>query len=110
VFADVDNDDMTIAQEEIFGPVMSVIAYDTLEEAIDIANDTPYGLAAYITGADLEAARTVAARIRAGYILINDTDFDWSAPWGGYKQSGNGREFGPDGMTEYLETKVVRGG
>ena len=109
VFADVDNS-MAIAREEIFGPVMSVIAYDTVEEAIAIANDTPFGLAAYVTGADLEAARAVAERIRAGYLLINDAEFDWSAPWGGYKQSGNGREFGPDGMTEYLETKVVRGG
>ncbi|GAB2445562.1 aldehyde dehydrogenase family protein [Streptomyces incanus] len=109
VFADVDNS-MAIAREEIFGPVMSVIAYDTVEEAIAIANDTPFGLAAYVTGADLKAARAVAERIRAGYILINDAEFDWSAPWGGYKQSGNGREFGPDGMTEYLETKVVRGG
>jgi aldehyde dehydrogenase (NAD+) len=107
VFADVDNS-MTLAREEIFGPVMSVIAYDTVEEAIAIANDTPFGLAAYVTGADREAARLVAERIRAGYVLINDAEFDWSAPWGGYKQSGNGREFGPDGMAEYLETKVIR--
>ncbi|MGW0436280.1 aldehyde dehydrogenase family protein [Micromonospora sp. NPDC003197] len=109
VFSEVSND-MTIAREEIFGPVMSVIAYDTVEEAIEIANDTTYGLAGYVTGTDLDAARTVAARIRAGCILINDAEFDWSAPWGGYKQSGNGREFGPEGLTEYLETKVVLGG
>lgn len=108
VFSDVDNA-MTIAQEEIFGPVMSVIAYDTVEEAIAIANDTPYGLAAYVTGGDLETANAVAERIRAGYVLINDTEFDWTAPWGGYKQSGNGREFGSAGLAEYLETKVIRG-
>ncbi|MFD1910741.1 aldehyde dehydrogenase family protein [Halodurantibacterium flavum] len=107
VFADVTNS-MTIAREEIFGPVMSVIAYDTVEEAIQIANDSPFGLAGYVTGSDPAAAHAVAEKIRAGYIIINDTDFDWSAPWGGYKQSGNGREFGPDGMEEYLETKVVR--
>lgn len=107
VFADVNNA-MTIAREEIFGPVMSVIAYDTLEEAIAIANDTPFGLAAYVTSADTAAAHAVAEKIRAGYVLINDAEFDWAAPWGGYKQSGNGREFGPDGMAEYLETKVIR--
>ncbi|TKG70115.1 aldehyde dehydrogenase family protein [Prauserella endophytica] len=109
VFADVENS-MTIAREEIFGPVMSVIAYDTVDEAIEIANDTPFGLAAYVTGEDLQAARAVAEQIRVGYVMINDAEFDWSAPWGGYKQSGNGREFGLDGMTEYLETKVIRGG
>ncbi|MBR8742090.1 aldehyde dehydrogenase family protein [Nocardiopsis sp. MG754419] len=108
VFADVDNA-MTIAREEIFGPVMSVIAYDTVDEAVEIANDSPFGLAAYVTGEDLEAATAVAERMRVGYVLINDAEFDWSAPWGGYKQSGNGREFGPDGMAEYLETKVIRG-
>jgi aldehyde dehydrogenase (NAD+) len=73
-------------------------------------NDTPFGLAGYVTGGDLDEANAVASQIRAGHILINDAEFDWSAPWGGYKQSGNGREFGPEGMTEYLETKVVRGG
>lgn len=108
VFVDVDNS-MTIAREEIFGPLMSVIAYDTVEEAVEVANDTPFGLNAYVTGADLSAARAVAEQIRAGTVMINDVEFDWSAPWGGYKQSGNGREFGPDGMTEYLETKVLRG-
>ncbi|NDK31797.1 aldehyde dehydrogenase family protein [Nesterenkonia haasae] len=108
VFVDVDNS-MTIAREEIFGPVMSVITYDTVEEAVEIANDTPFGLAAYVGGEDLQAARAVAEQIQAGTVLINDVEFDWSAPWGGYKQSGNGREFGPDGMAEYLETKVLRG-
>jgi aldehyde dehydrogenase (NAD+) len=108
VFADVDNATMSIAREEIFGPVMSVITYDTVEEAIEIANDSPFGLASYVTSQDEEAANAVAEQIRAGLVLVNDTPFDWSAPWGGYKQSGNGREFGPDGMGEYLETKVVR--
>ena len=107
VFSGVSNA-MAIAREEIFGPVMSVIAYDTVEEAVAIANDTPYGLAAYVTSRDLEAATAVAERIRAGYVLINDTEFDWTAPWGGYKQSGNGREFGAAGLAEYLETKVIR--
>ncbi|MEV0845158.1 aldehyde dehydrogenase family protein [Streptomyces sp. NPDC049954] len=109
VFADVSND-MAIAREEIFGPVMSVIAYDTVEEAVEIANDTPFGLAAYVTGEDVGRANEIASRIRAGYLLINDAEFDWTAPWGGYKQSGNGREFGRDGVAEYLETKVVVGG
>ncbi|WP_103501692.1 MULTISPECIES: aldehyde dehydrogenase family protein [unclassified Streptomyces] len=109
VFADVDNG-MTIAREEIFGPVMSVIAYDTVEEAVAIANDSDYGLAAYVVGADIDRAREVAERLDVGYVLINDAEFDWTAPWGGYKQSGNGREFGPAGVSGYLETKVVRGG
>ncbi|MGJ6967757.1 aldehyde dehydrogenase family protein [Streptosporangium sp. G11] len=108
VFTGVTND-MTIAQEEIFGPVMSVITYDSVEEAVGIANDTRYGLAGYVTGTDLDAARDVASRIQAGYVIINDAEFDWTAPWGGYKESGNGREWGPDGMNEYLETKVVLG-
>ncbi|GLU45864.1 aldehyde dehydrogenase family protein [Nocardiopsis ansamitocini] len=109
VFADVDNT-MVIAREEIFGPVMSVIAYDTVDEAVAIANDTPYGLAAYVVGADLDRAKAVAARVRAGAVLVNDAELDWTAPWGGYKQSGNGREFGVDGMSGFLETKVVHGG
>ncbi|WP_113701354.1 aldehyde dehydrogenase family protein [Nonomuraea lactucae] len=109
VFADVTND-MVIAREEIFGPVMSVIAYDTVDEAVAIANDTPFGLAGYVVGSDLHKARAVASRIRAGYIVINDAEFDWTAPWGGYKQSGNGREFGPEGLAAYLETKVLCGG
>ncbi|GAB3116001.1 aldehyde dehydrogenase family protein [Streptomyces calidiresistens] len=109
VFTDVTND-MAIAREEIFGPVMAVIAYDTVEEAIAIANDTPYGLAAYVVGADRERVDEVAARVRAGAVLLNDAEFDWNAPWGGYKQSGNGREFGVEGMVGFLETKVVHGG
>ncbi|NJP65907.1 aldehyde dehydrogenase family protein [Streptomyces spiramenti] len=106
VFADVDNS-MEIAREEIFGPVMSVIAYDTVDEAVDIANDTPYGLAAYVVGSDPHQVDDVVARLRAGAVLVNDAPFDWTAPWGGYKQSGNGREFGVEGVLAYLETKVV---
>lgn len=108
VFSGVTND-MTIAQEEIFGPVMSIITYDTVDEAVQIANDTRYGLAGYVTGSDLADAADVASRIEAGYVIINNAEFDWTAPWGGYKESGNGREWGPDGMQEYLETKVVLG-
>ncbi|OAH14387.1 aldehyde dehydrogenase family protein [Streptomyces jeddahensis] len=108
VFSGVSND-MTIAQEEIFGPVMSIIAYDSVEEAVQIANDVRFGLAGYVTGRNLKAAEEVASQIRAGYIVINNVEFDWSAPWGGYKESGNGREWGPDGMREYLETKVILG-
>ena len=108
VFSGVTND-MTIAQEEIFGPVMSIITYDTVDEAVQVANDTRYGLAGYVTGSDLAEAEEVASRIEAGYVIINNADFDWTAPWGGYKESGNGREWGPDGMQEYLETKVVLG-
>ncbi|MEV5388330.1 aldehyde dehydrogenase family protein [Streptomyces sp. NPDC052721] len=108
VFTGVTND-MAIAQEEIFGPVMSIITYDTVDEAVEIANDTRYGLAGYVTGTDLADAADVASRIEAGYVIINNAEFDWTAPWGGYKQSGNGREWGPEGMQEYLETKVVLG-
>ncbi|NJQ05370.1 aldehyde dehydrogenase family protein [Streptomyces lonarensis] len=106
VFADVDNT-MQIAQEEIFGPVACVIAYDTVSEAVEIANDTPYGLAAYVVGRDAEQVEDVVAQLRAGAVLVNDAPFDWTAPWGGYKQSGNGREFGVEGILAHLETKVV---
>ncbi|RBQ21472.1 aldehyde dehydrogenase family protein [Spongiactinospora rosea] len=109
VFADVTND-MAIAREEIFGPVMSVIAYDTVAEAVAIANDTPYGLAGYVVGGDPDEVRAVASQVRAGYIIVNDAPLDWGAPWGGYKQSGNGREFGSEGVAAFLETKVLVGG
>ncbi|MBB0245657.1 aldehyde dehydrogenase family protein [Streptomyces alkaliphilus] len=109
VLVDVTND-MAVAREEIFGPVMSVIPHDTVEEAIAIANDTPYGLAAYVVGADRERVEEVASRVRAGAVLLNDAELDWTAPWGGYKQSGNGREFGVEGMLGFLETKVIHGG
>ncbi len=107
VFANVTND-MTIAREEIFGPVLSILGYDTIDEAIDVANDTEYGLAAYVGGADPEAARNVANRLRAGQVSVNG-GFDLNAPFGGYKQSGNGREWGVYGFHEYVETKAVVG-
>ena len=107
VFADVSNT-MTIAREEIFGPVLTILGYDTVDQALDIANDTEYGLAGYVAGADLDAARAVARRIRAGYVSIND-GFDFACPVGGYKQSGNGREWGEFGFHEYLETKGILG-
>ncbi|MFJ9572241.1 aldehyde dehydrogenase family protein [Streptomyces bacillaris] len=108
VFADVTND-MAIAREEIFGPVLSVIAYDTVEDAIRIANDSPFGLCGYVTGTDARQARAVAERMRTGYVLINDADFDFNTSWGGYKQSGNGREWADFGISEYLETKSIVG-
>ena len=108
VFGNVSND-MTIAREEIFGPVLCVIPYDNLDEAIAIANDTEYGLAAYVWGDDLEQARGVAAQLRAGQVCLNGQSGDASAPFGGYKQSGNGRESGPEGLEEFLETKAVLG-
>ena len=108
VFGDVSND-MTIAREEIFGPVLSLIAYDSVEEAIDIANDSLYGLAAFVQG-PAEEARSVARRLRAGQVTLNEpADEDMFAPFGGYKQSGNGREFGPWGIQEYCEIKAILG-
>lgn len=101
--------EMTIAQEEIFGPVLSVIPYDTEEEAIDIANGTPYGLAAYVQSASIDRARKVAERLRAGGVHLNYPAADLSAPFGGYKQSGNGREWGEHGLIEYLEIKSIVG-
>jgi aldehyde dehydrogenase (NAD+) len=108
VFADVDNN-MTIAREEIFGPVMSIIGYDDEEQAVEIANDTPYGLAAYVHGSDADHARKVAARLRAGQVNINGAELDFMAPFGGYKQSGNGREWGDHAFEEFLETKAILG-
>lgn len=108
VFGHVDNT-MTIAREEVFGPVLSVLSYQSEEEAIAIANDTPYGLAAYVQSSDLDHARKVAARLRAGNVTINDPDWDTAIPFGGYKQSGNGREFADWGMEDFLEIKGIRG-
>ncbi|MAU19340.1 MAG: aldehyde dehydrogenase family protein [Martelella sp.] len=108
VFGHVDNA-MTIAREEVFGPVLSVLSYQSEEEAIAIANDTPYGLAAYVQSSDLDHARKVAARLRAGNVTINDPDWDTAIPFGGYKQSGNGREFAAWGMEDFLEIKGIRG-
>ncbi len=108
VFSHVTND-MTIAREEIFGPVLSIIGYKDEEEAVRIANDTPYGLAGYVSSGDIERARRVARRIRAGNVNLNGAPNERAAPFGGYKQSGNGREWGRFGLEEYLEVKAVAG-
>ncbi|MCO4863327.1 aldehyde dehydrogenase family protein [Cupriavidus sp. WGlv3] len=108
VFADVRND-MAIAREEIFGPVLCLLPYDSEEEAVAIANDTEFGLAAYVASSDPARARRLAARLRAGNVRINGAMMDISAPFGGYKTSGNGREYGPEGIAEFLETKTVTG-
>jgi aldehyde dehydrogenase (NAD+) len=108
VFADVTRN-MTIAKDEIFGPVLAIMVYDTEDEAVAIANDTVYGLAGYVQSGDLEHARRIAARIRAGRVYLNYAPPERSAPFGGYKQSGNGREQGVFGIEEYLEVKAVLG-
>jgi aldehyde dehydrogenase (NAD+) len=108
VFANVTND-MTIAREEIFGPVLCILPYDTEEDAIRIANDTVYGLSGYVQSSDINHAREVANKIRAGNIHINGAGGDLSAPFGGYKQSGIGREWGDFGFEEFLEVKAVLG-
>ena len=108
VFANVTND-MTIAREEIFGPVLSIIPYDDEDDAIDIANDTPYGLSGYVSCADLDTARRIASRMRTGMVHINGAWADSAAPFGGYKQSGNGREWGHHGLDEFLEVKSIYG-
>lgn len=101
--------DMTIAREEIFGPVLSIMPYGCEEEAIAIANDTVYGLAAYVQSSDIEHARAVAARMRAGSVYLNYPAWDTSAPFGGYKQSGNGREYADWGIHDFLEIKGIVG-
>ena len=108
VFGDV-TPQMQIAREEIFGPVLSILSYDSEEEAITIANDTPFGLAGFVQFGDPRRARAVANRIRAGRVYLNGAPFDRSLPFGGYKQSGNGREFGVFGFDEYLEVKALLG-
>jgi aldehyde dehydrogenase (NAD+) len=108
VFANVTND-MTVAKEEIFGPVVSILGYESVDQAIEVGNDTEYGLAAYVSGTDLAKAREVASRLRAGQVSINGGGGDMMAPFGGYKMSGNGREWGDFGFTEYLEVKAVLG-
>ena len=107
VFANVTNN-MVIAREEIFGPVLTIIGYDSVEHAIEIANDSDFGLAGNVAGADLDKARAVARQIRAGWVSIND-GFDFHAAFGGYKKSGNGREWGEFGFHEYLEVKSLLG-
>jgi aldehyde dehydrogenase (NAD+) len=106
VFVNVKND-MTIAQEEIFGPVLSVIAYDSEDEAIRIANDSKYGLHSAVMGTDLDRARRVASQLRAGRVVINDMTDDPQAPWGGFKYSGVGREYGKYGIGAFLEPKAI---
>ena len=108
VFADVKND-MTIAQEEIFGPVLAIIGYEDEAEAVKIANDSPFGLAAYVSSGDADRARKVARALNAGMVHINMAVADPFAPFGGTKQSGNGREWGEAGLEEYLEVKSVMG-
>ena len=108
VFTGVSND-MDIAREEIFGPVLVIIGYDTEEEAIDIANDTEYGLGGYVHSKDIEHARAVASQVRAGYISINNAGLDLSVPFGGYKHSGNGREFADEAFGEFMEYKSLLG-
>src|SRR6267154_69919 len=108
IFADVTND-MTIAREEIFGPVLTILGAKDEAEAVKIANDTPYGLAGYVTGDSIESARRVGKQIRAGNVNLQGQPNDRTAPFGGYKQSGNGREWGKYGLEEYLEVKAVAG-
>lgn len=108
VFANVRND-MTIAREEIFGPVLSLISYEDEDDAVRIANDTPYGLSGYITSGNIERARRVAKRIRSGNVHINGARLDFGSCFGGYKESGNGREWGEAGLEEFLELKAVFG-
>jgi aldehyde dehydrogenase (NAD+) len=108
VFADVTND-MTIAREEIFGPVLSILKYESEDEAIEIANDTEYGLAGYVQSGDEDHAKQVARKIRAGQISINGGSRGPAAPFGGFKTSGNGREHGMSGLMECLETKAIIG-
>lgn len=108
VFSRVNNR-MTIAQEEIFGPVLVIIPYEDLTDAVEIANDSPFGLSGYVYGADKAQAAAVAAKLRTGMVHLNGAPVDFQAPWGGYKQSGNGREWGAWGIEEFLETKAILG-
>ena len=108
IFADVTND-MTIAREEIFGPVLSILGYVDEDDAVRIANDTVYGLASYVSSNDLDRARSVARRLRSGNVHLNGAGTDSNAIFGGYKQSGNGREFGKHGIMEFLESKAILG-
>ncbi len=108
VFANVTNE-MTVAKEEIFGPVVSIMGYGSVDEAIDVGNDTEYGLAAYVSGTDMDKVKAVASRLRAGQVSLNGGGGDMNAPFGGYKMSGNGREWGDFGFAEYLEIKAILG-
>jgi aldehyde dehydrogenase (NAD+) len=108
VFANV-RPDMTIARDEIFGPVLSILPYEREEDAIRMANDTVYGLSGYVQSRDLDHARRVAAQLRTGQVRLNGAGPDFAAPFGGYKQSGNGREWGEFGLEAFLEIKAVIG-
>ena len=108
VFTDVRND-MKIAREEIFGPVLCILGYEDDDDAIRIANDTAYGLSVFVTSGNIERARRVAKKIRAGNVHINGARVDFGASFGGYKQSGNGREWGEAGLEEFLELKAIFG-
>ncbi len=108
VFANVNNG-MTIAREEVFGPVLTILGYENEDDAVAIANDTPYGLSGYVSSSDLAHAGRIAARLRTGNVHINNAPGDQGAPFGGYKQSGNGREWGSFGFEEFLEVKAVLG-
>ena len=103
------NPNFKTMEEEIFGPVLSIIPYEDEDDAVRIANDTPYGLSGYVSCADLDKARSIASRMRTGMVHINGAWLDSAAPFGGYKQSGNGREWGIYGLEEFLETKAVPG-
>ena len=106
VFADVNNQ-MTIAREEVFGPVLVMIPFEGEDEAVEIANDTPYGLAAYLSTSDVDKGQRVARQLRAGLVRVNGAGFSAGHPFGGYKQSGNGREGGRWGIEDFLEVKIV---
>ena len=108
IFAGVHNR-MVIAREEIFGPVLAILPFDSEAQAVSMANDTPYGLAAYVSGSDLQQVRRVAEQLRAGMVHLNDTPMGLNAPFGGYKQSGNGREWGEFGLEAFVELKAVLG-
>ena len=107
MFSNVSND-MTIAQEEIFGPVLSIIPYADEDDAVRIANDSNYGLSGGVWGADADRAKKVARRIRTGQIEVNGGAFNPNAPFGGFKHSGYGREYGPLGFEEFLEVKSMQ--
>ncbi|MDB2365829.1 aldehyde dehydrogenase family protein, partial [Luminiphilus sp.] len=108
IFADVNNS-MRVAREEIFGPVLVIIPFDTEEDAISIANDTPYGLAAYVQTGNRDRAARLCKKLRAGAVHINGGAYEYGSPFGGYKASGNGREGGEMGLEDFLETKMVHG-
>src|SRR5699024_6002118 len=108
MFTNLSHND-TIAQEEIFGPVMTVFTYDTIDEAIQLANDTDYGLSGYVIGKDPDTLAKVAKSIKGGRIIVNNHPADFTAPFGGFKQSGIGREWGDYGIEEFLEPKTIVG-